>query len=96
VRTTVIRTTAVAALLSAAALTLIGCSTSLQGPANPNDTQTTSYGPAITTETQPSLTVAPTSGSPSTGGDTSGNATSGSNTAPPSDTGAPQSSSVNS
>ena len=100
-RTTVIRTTAVAALLSAAALTLIGCSTSLQGPANPNDSQTTSYGPPITPATQPSLTVAPASGNPSTGGDTSGNptsgnATSGSDTTPPSDTGAPQSSSVNS
>lgn len=76
-RTTVIRTTAAAVLLSAAALTLIGCSTSLQGPANPNVTPTTSYGPPITSDTQPSLTVVPTSGNPATGGSSSTSSSSG-------------------
>jgi type IV pilus biogenesis protein CpaD/CtpE len=82
-----IRTAAAAVLLSAAALTLVGCSTSLQGPANPNDTQTTSYGPPITTNTQPSLTVSQTSGNPSSGNSGSGSSDTSGNPTSPSDTG---------
>jgi hypothetical protein len=76
VRTTAIRTTAAAVLLSAAALTMAGCSTSLQGPANPTDTPTTSYGPPVTTtQAVPSsgasdtnVTGTNTSEAPSSGG----------------------------
>ena len=86
VRTTVIRTAAAAVLLSAAALTVAGCSTSLQEPANPNDTTTTSYGPAVTTTAVAPSTAArtqttqttQTSGASSTG--TSSTGTSGADT----------------